>query len=59
VAPSHRTRGNGHKLKYRIFLLNITEHFDSEGDPVLAQIAQRCCGVSVLGDNAKAIWTQS
>ncbi|KAK4811097.1 hypothetical protein QYF61_016383 [Mycteria americana] len=47
------TTGNGHKLKYRKFCLNIrkkTPLFYCEGGQTLEQVAQRGCGVSVLGD---------
>ncbi|KAK4825975.1 hypothetical protein QYF61_003544, partial [Mycteria americana] len=54
VVPSDRTRANGHNLKYRRFPLNIRETLCYyEGDQALAQVAQRGCGVSTLGDIQK------
>lgn len=44
VAPSGRARGSRDKLKHRRFLPNT--------HCVSAQ-AQRCCGVSILGENPK------
>ncbi|KAK4810883.1 hypothetical protein QYF61_013291 [Mycteria americana] len=51
VVPSGRTRGNGHKVKHRRFHLNIRKHFFTvEVTEHWAQVAQRGCGVSLLGD---------
>ena len=41
VVPRERTRGNGHKLKYRKLHLNIRKK---------TQVTQRVCGVTILGD---------
>jgi len=47
VGPSDRTGDKGHKLKHRRFPLNIRKHFfTAESGRVLAQAAQRGCGVS-------------
>lgn len=50
VVPTNRTRGIGHKLKYRVFCLNIPKHFFYyEVDGAVAQAAQSGCGISLLG----------
>jgi len=47
VVPSDRTRGSGH-VKVN---LNIRKcFFHHEEGQILAQVAQRGCGVSILGD---------
>ena len=43
VLPTARIRGNGHQLEHRRFLLNWA----------LVQVAQKVCGVFVLGDLQK------
>ncbi|KAK4819917.1 LOW QUALITY PROTEIN: hypothetical protein QYF61_014652 [Mycteria americana] len=50
VVPSDRTRGNGHKWKFRKFHLNEKALFNGKGGQTLKQVAQKGCGVSVLGD---------
>lgn len=52
VMPSDRTRDNEHKLKTRIFPLNIRT-FYHEGDRALAQITQGGCELSILEDTQK------
>jgi len=54
VVLSARTRGSGHKLKHRRFPLNIKKHFYCEGGQALAEVAQRSCGISILGGVQKA-----
>lgn len=50
VLPIDGTRGNGHKLKHRIFHENTRKHFFyCECGQTLEQVAQRCCGFSLLG----------
>lgn len=46
----YNDQSNGHKLKYKMFLLNIRKHFFySEGALSLAQVAQGDCGcISIL-----------
>ncbi|KAK4818344.1 hypothetical protein QYF61_011100 [Mycteria americana] len=41
VVPNERTRGKGHKMKCKMFR-------------ALAEVAQRGCGISILGDIEKA-----
>ncbi|KAK4824359.1 hypothetical protein QYF61_013694 [Mycteria americana] len=55
VVPSNRARGSGHRPKHGGFPLNIRKHFftEDEGDQALAQVVQRACGVSILGDIQK------
>jgi len=40
VAPSDRTRGNGHELKHKKFQLNRRKNFFCEGDRALEQAAR-------------------
>lgn len=53
MVPSDRLRGNGHELKHRKLHLNV--YF--KADQTLAQVAQRCCRVSILGDTQCVNWT--
>lgn len=46
---SNKARVSGHKLKHRIFQLNIRKHFYSESGQTLEQGAQGGYEVSILG----------
>lgn len=48
VLSSDRTRGNGHKMKYRKF--HLRNNFNCEGGQTLAQVAQSSYGVTIFGD---------
>jgi len=52
VLPNDRTSCNGHKLKHRKSHLSIRKSFFySESDQTLEQVAQRGCGVSIIGNS--------
>lgn len=51
VEPSDKGRDYGHKLKHGRFCLNVRRQFSCEGGQTMGYIAQRDCGVSVLGDS--------
>ncbi|KAK4829453.1 hypothetical protein QYF61_004671, partial [Mycteria americana] len=51
VMSCDRTRGNGHKWKYKKFHLSIRKSlFYCDGDRTLKWVAQRSCGACILGD---------
>ena len=52
VMPGDSTKGNEHKVKYRKINLSIRKkkHFYCEAGQTSGQVAQRRCGVFVLGD---------
>ena len=42
MVPSARTRGSGHKVEHRMFVLNTRKHFFTVWvDEAVAQVAQR------------------
>lgn len=52
--PTNRTRGNGHELKIRKFLLKTKNHFFySECGQTLEQVTQRGCKLFPCGDSQK------
>jgi len=51
VVPSNRTRGNGHKLKYRKFHFTIKKYFFAvRGGQTLEETSQTGCVDSIFGD---------
>lgn len=51
VVHREREKWNGHKLKCRTLHLNVRRNVQCEGCQTLEEAAQRCCGVSILGDD--------
>lgn len=51
VMTSNRTRGNGNKLEYKKFHINMRKKlFTLRVTRAVEQVAQRCSGVSFPGD---------
>lgn len=48
---SSKKRGNRHKLEHEKFSLDIRKNACHVSGQTLAQISQRCCGISILGDS--------
>ena len=54
VVPGDRTGDKGYKLKYRKFCLHKRKKLlHSVSEQTLEEVAQRGCGVSILGDTQK------
>lgn len=51
VVPSEGTGDDWHKFKSMKFYQNTRKHFHFEGGQTAEQVAQRGCGVSILGDS--------
>lgn len=53
LMPGDRTAGSGHRLEYRKFYFSVRNSrlFYYKCDQTLEQVAQRDCGISILGGN--------
>lgn len=50
VVLGRRTKNNTHELKEEMFILDMSKYFlKSEDSGVVAQVAQGCYAVSILG----------
>lgn len=50
VLRSDMTRGDGHKLKHGKFQFNIKKKNHLDGSKTLGQVAEKLCGITILGD---------